>query len=200
VHLVADVDVWDAWPAATERLGHLLAAGLPSVQFRAPALPHREFLRRAADLLVRVRGAGALFIVNGDLEAALALEADGLHLPARGPVPETVRRRLPAGMRLGVSCHDAAELSRAAGCDWVLLSPVFATRSKPSRRPLGTARLAELARESPAPVYALGGVDANNAASCFRAGVAGVAAIRALLGPRGEDLVRAARKVAEAPA
>lgn len=198
VHLVADVDAWDAWPGAGDRLKPLLAAGLSSVQLRAPSLTHRERLRRAADLLVRVRGAGALFVVNGDVEAALALEADGVHLPARGLTPAEVRRRIPRSMLLGASCHDAAELAQAAGCDWVILSPVFATRSKAGAPPLGTARLAELVRTAPAPAYALGGIDANNASACFRTGVAGVAAIRGLLGPDGEDLVRVSRELAAA--
>lgn len=199
VHLVADVDAWDSWPESGERLEGLLAAGLPSVQFRAPTLTHRERLRRASDLLVRVRGAGALFVINGDVEAALALDADGVHLPAHGPTPAEVRRRLPKEMMLGASCHDATELERARGCDWVLLSPVFPTQSKSGRPSLGVHRLGELVATAPAPVYALGGVDVDNAAQCFDRGVAGVAAIRVLLGPRGEELVRFARERAEAP-
>jgi thiamine monophosphate synthase len=102
-------------------------------------------------------------------------------------------------MLLGASCHDAEELALARACDWVLVSPVFATKSKRGARSLGVTGLAALAAVTRAPVYALGGVDVDNARQCFEQGVAGVAAIRALLGPRGEELVRLAREQAAAP-
>jgi thiamine-phosphate diphosphorylase len=196
IHFVADLDALDASPSGLKRVRALLAAGLPSLQVRAPDRPPAERLRRGRLLARLARRAGAILVVNGDVDVAIALAADGLHLPARGPRTADVRSRLPRGMLLGRSCHDADELRAAEGCDWVIVSPVFATPSKPAAAPLGEAGLARLVAASPAPVYALGGVGAHGARACFRAGAAGVAAIRALLAPGGEELVRLARELA----
>ncbi|MFN8177146.1 MAG: thiamine phosphate synthase [bacterium] len=199
IHLVYDLDVVDVLPDASARLDRLLAAGLPSLQFRAPNRTAEERRRRGAELLARAREAGALFVVNGDVETAIALRADGVHLPARLPAPADVRSRLPEGMLLGAAAHDARELERARGGDWVLLSPVCATLSKPGAATLGIPGFAALAATSTVPAYALGGVDLGTAAACFRAGATGIAAVRALLGPDGPELVRLAEELAAAP-
>jgi 8-oxo-dGTP diphosphatase len=180
------------------RLERLLAAGLPSLQLRAPTRSPEERRRRGAELLARAREAGARFVVNGDVEAAIALGADGLHLPAYGPAPATVRSCLPEGMLVGASGHDALELERARGGDWVFLSPVYATLSKPGAATLGVPGFAALARASATPPYALGGVNLDTASACFRAGAAGIAAVRALLGPHGPELVHLAEELAAA--
>ncbi|MGH9783282.1 MAG: thiamine phosphate synthase, partial [Terriglobia bacterium] len=70
------------------------------------------------------------------------------------------------------------EQAAQGGATYVLLGPVFDTPSKPASRPLGIPRLQELCRHSPVPVFALGGVTRENAASCVRAGAAGIAGIR----------------------
>jgi len=189
VHLIFDVDVADALPDASDLVERLLGAGLPSLQLRAPGRTPEERLRRGTILREQTARAGALFVVNGDVDAAIALGADGVHLPAHGPSAAEVRPRLPSGMLLGASGHDAREVARAAGADWVLLAPVFATRSKPGAATLGAKGFGELAALSTAPAYALGGVDFDNVAECFDAGAAGIAAIRSLLDPRGPDLV-----------
>jgi thiamine-phosphate diphosphorylase len=189
VCLVADLGVLG--PDPRPRVRDLLAAGLSALQIRAKGWPAREVIRTAAPLRDLAAGTGALFVVNGDPALVTALEADGLHLPAgSGPIAG-FRARVPDGVAIGASCHDAAELALAAGADWVFLSPVFPTASKPGARGLGLDGFGTLARRARAPVYALGGVDAGNAADCLAAGAAGIAAIRALVDPGGRDFVRA---------
>lgn len=103
---------------------------------------------------------------------------DGVHLAARDPLP-TCRPRL-----LGRSCHDADELRRAGleGCDYVTVSPVFPSPSKPGYGPPVTlAGLRALAGGSTVPVFALGGVTAERAAACVDAGAHGVAVMGAVM-------------------
>jgi thiamine-phosphate pyrophosphorylase len=150
----------------------------------------RELVDRSVGLRTIAREAGAFFVVNGDIEAALLLDADGIHLPAAGGPSVSEARANAPGLLIGSSCHDAAEVERSRGADWIFLSPVFATPSKPDARSLGVDGFSALAALSSSPAYALGGIDAWNAVSCLRAGAAGIAAIRSLLGSRGEDLLR----------
>jgi thiamine-phosphate pyrophosphorylase len=189
IHLVADMDVCGQAGELTRRVRELLAGGLPSLQLRGRGRSTAELVALGRPLRKLAGEAGALFIVNGSIEAARRLGADGVHLPAVCGRPDAARRALLGTAGVGVSCHDRCELKRAAGADWVFLSPVFATASKPSARPLGTEGLADLVPFAPAPLYALGGVKTGSVAACLEAGAAGVAAIRGLLGPQGERLL-----------
>ncbi|HET9886638.1 MAG TPA: thiamine phosphate synthase [bacterium] len=169
------------------RVRALLAAGLPSLQVRAKGPDARRSLERWSILRDLARDAGAFFVVNGDIDAAKSLDADGIHLPAKGPTLHEARDATPH-LSVGMSCHDREEVARAEGADWIFLAPVFSVPAK--GQPLGLAGLAKLAAESAAPAYALGGVDKSNVAACFDAGAAGIAAIRSLWGAGGEALIR----------
>jgi thiamine-phosphate pyrophosphorylase len=150
----------------------------------------REKDLSAADRLALLRRLTALgapwqarVTIHDDIAAAAEAGAAGVHLPSRGSVPDA-RRLLGSDALIGQSAHNADEIARAAGAgaDYVTLSPIFATISKPGYGPaLGRAVLGQT---WPLPVLALGGIDASNAAECMAAGAAGVAvmggAMRAL--------------------
>jgi thiamine-phosphate diphosphorylase len=193
VHLVADLDDFAAGGDLAGACRPLLAAGLPSMQVRGRGRTTEQIVRAAAALRLEAERAGCLFVVNGDVDAARYLDADGVHLPATGiPVAEA-RRRAPR-LRIGRSCHDEGELGAAGGADWVLLSPVFATASKPGHPGLGPEGLSALIRLAHAPAYGLGGITHENAARVLAAGAAGVAAVRGLRGAGGLRLLEAVRR------
>lgn len=119
------------------------------------------------------------------------LGADGVHLPL-----DVLREWRAASVRggrqsggegalqlVGASAHAAAELAEAAalGADYATLSPVFATACKPGAAPLGTAALAAACRESPLPVFALGGIGRDKLDACIEAGAAGCCMMSALM-------------------
>jgi thiamine-phosphate pyrophosphorylase len=140
------------WLITDERQGDGLlgtVARLPAgagILFRHYSLP--EVARR--DLFERVRAAApGPVLLAGPAEQALAWGADGSH----GPGPGRGLRSAPA--------HDFAQIRAAerAGAGLLFLSPVFATRSHPGARTLGLARFAWLARRTPLPVIALGGMN-----------------------------------------
>jgi thiamine-phosphate diphosphorylase len=189
IHLILDLEAASTFPDPLRRVRCLLEAGLPSLQLRGPGLSSDELVRAGAPFREAARGR-ARFLVNGDADAARRLEADGLHLPARSGTARAARSEFPAGFPIGSSVHDESELLTAAEADWVFLSPVFPTRSKPGASGLGVRGLQRLLRGAPVPVYALGGISARNLRPCLAAGCAGVAAIRALLGDDGPRLVR----------
>ncbi len=126
------------------------------------------------------RAAGQLFVVNDRIDVALASGADGVHLPSAGVSAGDARRLIGSGRLVGVSCHSAADVARAAagGADYATFSPIFDTPSKRAYGPpQGLAALADAARLG-LPLVALGGVGPANAGEVVRAGARGVAAIR----------------------
>jgi thiamine-phosphate pyrophosphorylase len=140
----------------------------------------REMLR---ELVALGAPFGATVTVNGDLAAAEAAGAAGLHLPTGGDL-EAARSALGPGALLGASAHSLEEAIAAAesGADYVTLSPVFESASKPGYGPaLGPAGLGAVAARLAIPVVALGGVAAGNAGACLTAGAAGVAVMGAVM-------------------
>ncbi|WP_081866025.1 thiamine phosphate synthase [Blastococcus sp. URHD0036] len=159
-----------------ETVGAAVDAGARAVVLREKDLPLEERARLAEALAALLAPVGGLLVWAG---------ADGssgrpaVHLSARDLLPA------PPPALVGRSCHDAAEVAAAAaeGCDWVFVSPVHATASKPGHGPaLGAAGLARLVPGAP-PVYALGGVTPADAADCLRAGATGIA----VMGPVMRD-------------
>lgn len=121
----------------------------------------------------------ATFVVNDDVEAALALRADGVHLGRDDPGAE---RAVEHGLMLGTSASsvDEAVAGEQVGAAYVGAGPVWATPSKPDADPpIGLDGLSEICEAVSIPVVAIGGIDATNAADCIAAGAAGVAVVRA---------------------
>jgi thiamine-phosphate diphosphorylase len=152
-----------------------VADGATVVQLRVKGASTEELVERGQPL----KELPALLFVNDDVEAALQLNADGVHL---GRGDEGVERALAERLLLGLSASNVEEAVDAArrGAAYVGAGPMWATPSKPDAgEPIGLDGLAEICSAVSIPVIAIGGVDATNAGDCIRAGAAGVAVIRA---------------------
>ena len=149
--------------------------GATVIQLRLKGAATDEVVERGAPF----RNLGVKFIVNDDVEAAIALGADGVHL---GREDAGADRALAAGLLLGRSAATPAE-ARAAedeGAAYVGAGPVWETPTKQDADPpIGLEGLAEICAAVSIPVVAIGGIDASNARACVEAGAAGVAVVRA---------------------
>jgi thiamine-phosphate pyrophosphorylase len=119
---------------------------------------------------------GAVVTAHEDIDSVMAVGAAGVHLPADGD-PAAARAQLPRAL-IGASAHTASEAAARlrAGADYVTISPVFLTASKPGYGPaLGLDGLAAAAAAAPGQVLALGGITPANAGLCRAAGAAGIA-------------------------
>jgi thiamine-phosphate pyrophosphorylase len=174
--------------ADLETARRAVESGATVVQLRVKA-PTNEVVERGRGF----RELGATFVVNDDVDAALALGADGVHLGQSDPGAGRARA---AGLLLGRSVASLDE-ALAADADYLGAGPVWASPSKEDADPpIGLAGLAAIAATVSVPVVAIGGVDASNAGDCIRAGAAGVAVIRAATDPalrRAVDEALAAR-------
>jgi len=191
-----------------EVVAAVIRGGAKVIQYREKNLDTRPMVE-TAELLRRVcRQLGAVFLVNDRLDVALAVDADGVHLGQNDMPVRIARRLLGKEKLLGVSVQDARAMDEALneGADYLSLSPVFATSTKPDHEePLGLERVRALAGRSPLPVVAIGGINRSNVVDVMRAGVQGVCVISAVLNaPDPEQaagelycLARAAREALE---
>ncbi|TDB70579.1 thiamine phosphate synthase [Micromonospora sp. KC723] len=158
------------------------AGGARWVVLREKDLPRPERLALAAELRAILADVGGTLVVAGPDP----LDGDAVHLPAAGPYPP------PAVGLVGRSCHDEAELARLTTEDYVTLSPVWPTRTKPGYGPaLHPSGLRRLIRHSPCPALALGGIETpEQVGACVAAGAVGVAVLGAIM--RADDPTTAA--------
>jgi thiamine-phosphate pyrophosphorylase len=152
--------------------------GATVVQWRLKDVPRVDVVERGRATRSLCARYGVPFIVNDDVEAALMLGADGVHLGREDEGAETAKEH---GLMLGLSAATVAEARAADGrADYIGAGPVWATPSKrDADPPIGLSGLRGLCEAVSTPVVAIGGVDATNAADCIGAGAAGVAGIRA---------------------
>jgi thiamine-phosphate pyrophosphorylase len=148
-----------------------LAAGVAALQYRSKVLSREQRIAQARRLAALAQGYGVPFIVNDDVEIALAVGANGAHVGREDAAVAAARGRLP-GRILGASCYGSLALARAAvaaGADYVAFGAVFPSPTKPGavRAPL------ELFREAAplgVPLAAIGGITAENAPRLIEAG------------------------------
>lgn len=158
------------------RLNHALQNGLKLIQVRDKDLPEAERLELAREIVNRAKPFGARVLVNGPLELAKAAGADGVHLDS-GALMKCHSR--PDCEWVGASCHSLEELAHAAEiADFAMLSPVLPTASHPGEPTLGWDTFAQLAAQSPIPVYALGGVTQVDLETARSHGAHGIAMLR----------------------
>jgi len=169
-----------------EKITDAARYGVDYVQLRERDLSGRDLETLARGAMERIRASSGKtgLLINSRTDVALAVGADGVHLRSQDVSPEDVRRiwRTANGVAkpiVAVSCHTETEVAAAekAGADFVVFGPVFGKKDAREMRAVGLELLRRVCR-STIPVFALGGVTVENAASCADAGAKGVAGIR----------------------
>lgn len=170
------------------------AGGVAFIQIREKNLAAGalERLARRVVEVVRVAGTHTAVLINGRADVALAVGAEGIHLPGLSCLTAPIARQLFAecGSRqplVSIACHSVAEVEKARdlGADIAVFAPVFG-KNLPDGSVVPGAGLGALRRAcevaGAVQVYALGGVTAHNAADCVVAGAAGIAGIQLFQG------------------
>jgi thiamine-phosphate pyrophosphorylase len=166
--LVDDLEVARAAIDGGATLIQLRPKNLSTSQLVEHGLPFRDLCANAY----------VTFVVNDDVDAAIGLGADGVHL---GRGDEGIERARAAGLLLGLSAQSLEDALAADDerPDYLGVGPVWTTPVKPGVPPLGLDGLREICESVAAPVVAIGGIDATKAALCLDAGAVGVAVVRA---------------------
>lgn len=158
--------------------------GIKFVQLREKELFGDELLEVAKRALKITRRFRAKLIINDDVELALAVGADGVHLGENDGSVFEARRIMGEGALIGYSFSDVlrANVLRDMPIDYIGCGAVFATPTKPDKRVIGLAGLVEMVHLSPVAVVAIGGIGRENFNEVVRCGVDGVAMVRAIVG------------------
>jgi thiamine-phosphate pyrophosphorylase len=155
-----------------------IEGGATVIQLRLKDASTEEVIDSGAPFRLLCERMNVTFVVNDDVQAALALLADGVHL---GRDDMGMDLAVEAGMLVGRSAATAEEASQAEedGAEYIGAGPVWSTPSKPDAEPIGLEGLHEISQAVRIPVIAIGGIDPSNARECIDAGAFGVAVVRA---------------------
>lgn len=161
-----------------------VSGGADVIQLRDKELAGRELFNTACEIREITRSAGALFIVNDRIDIALASGADGVHL-GQDDLPLYVARTLaPGKFIIGISVRSVTEAvnAEAGGADYVAVSPVFGTGTKPDAGPgIGTALITSIRKNISIPVIGIGGIRKENTREVIMAGADGIAVVSAVI-------------------
>lgn len=164
----------------------LLEAGVKIIQYREKDFPNQRQLDECAAIRQLCDEHEACFIVNDDLDLALAVKADGLHLGQQDIAPEEARRRIGIKMLLGYSVTTPEEIDQAQNIkavDYLGVGPVYATGTKPDAALPGGLALVDYAlAHSSRPIVAIGGIKQEHVAELISRGVHYIAMVSELTG------------------
>ncbi|MEW6644061.1 MAG: thiamine phosphate synthase [Pseudomonadota bacterium] len=159
----------------------LAALGVGTVQLRAKDLSESDALALVREALAATRGTGLKLVVNDYWRAAIDAKAEHVHLGQEDLADADVKAIKAAGLTLGLSTHDDAELDNALRHqpDYVALGPIFFTTLKAMRfAPQGVPKISEWKKRVGAiPLVAIGGIKLEHAAEIFAAGADSIAVV-----------------------
>ena len=162
-------------------VARLALLGVGTIQLRAKNLDEAEALQTVRDALEVIKGTSAKLVVNDYWRAALAAGAQHLHLGQEDLADADLKAIRAAGLTLGLSTHDDAELETAlrAKPDYIALGPIFPTTLKSMRfAPQGIAKITEWKKRiGGIPLVAIGGIQLEQAREIFAAGADSIAVV-----------------------
>jgi len=157
-----------------------VSCGVEVVQYRNKNAETRRMYEEAVLLRKICLDCGCIFLVNDRVDIALATQADGVHLGQSDMPCLAARKLLGSESIIGVTVHNLAEAlaAESMGADYLGVSPIFQTATKPDAgKPAGIRLIEEIRAEVTIPLIAIGGINHSNAGEVVRAGADGLCAI-----------------------
>ena len=174
-----------------------LKGGATFVQLREKNLDSAHFLEEAKEIKELCRQYGVPFVINDNVEIALAMDADGVHVGQSDMEAGDVRRKLGADKLIGVSAQTVEQdlLAQERGADYLGVGAVFPTGSKADAVEVGHDTLKAICEAVTIPVVAIGGITRDNVAELKGSGISGIAVISAIFAQK--DIQAAAADLKE---
>ena len=191
---------WLKGQTLAQQVEQALLGGATMVQLREKQLDLPHFRREALEIQALCRRYGAPFLINDNVDLALEIGADGVHVGQEDMEAGLVRQKLGPGKILGVSTHSPEEALRAqaAGADYLGAGAVFHTGTKTDVSTLSYDTLGDICAAVHIPVVAIGGINEDNILRLKGTGIAGAAVVSALFAqPDVQAAARHMRTLAE---
>ena len=168
----------------TDVVRESLEGGVTMLQLREKTLEEPAFLQEAKELQALCRAYHVPFIVNDNVDIALAMNADGVHVGQSDMEALDVRAKLGPDKIIGVSAQtvEQALLAKKHGADYLGVGAVFPTGSKADADDVSYDTLKAICQAVSIPVVAIGGISRDNVARLAGSGICGVAVISAIYG------------------
>lgn len=188
-------NAWLGERTLAECVAEALAGGATFVQLRDKQADEAALRSEAAELLALCRAAGVPFVVNDDVETALAVGADGVHVGQDDMACERARALLGPDAIIGVSTQtvEQAQAAEAAGADYLGVGGVRGTATKPEAGVLIPEEFRAIAAAVDIPVVAIGGIDAETVPVLADLDVVGAAVVSAIFA--ADDIENATREL-----
>jgi thiamine-phosphate pyrophosphorylase len=168
-----------------ETVRDAVQGGVTAVQLRDKTATTSALVKMGRDIATGLADTGVPLIVNDNVEAAIAIGADGLHVGQGDMKVDEARRLIGPDMLLGLSCEtvEDARMTDPAVVDYIGVSPVFATPTKTDHSlAVGIEGLRAIAAATPVPAVAIGGLKSHHFEAIFENGADGVAVVSAICG------------------
>lgn len=159
-----------------------LKGGATMIQLREKHLDHEHFLKEAKEIKELCRKYQVPFLINDDVDLAVEVDADGVHVGQHDMEAGEVRKKIGPNRILGVSAQtvEQALLAQQAGADYLGVGAVFPTGTKDDADAVSIQTLGEICHAVNIPVVAIGGIGQHNVMQLAGSGICGIAVVSAI--------------------
>ena len=159
-----------------------LKGGATMIQLREKHLDHEHFLKEAKEIKELCRKYQVPFLINDDVDLAVEVDADGVHVGQHDMEAGEVRKKIGPNRILGVSAQtvEQALLAQQAGADYLGVGAVFPTGTKDDADAVSIQTLGQICRAVSIPVVAIGGIGQHNVMQLAGSGICGIAVVSAI--------------------
>ena len=173
---------WVGEQTLAEQVEAAIRGGATIVQLREKSLSRDAFLAEAKKISFLCRRYQIPFLINDNVDIAVKMDADGVHVGQSDMEAGDVRAKLGPDKIIGVSCKTVAEalLAQQRGADYLGVGAVFPTDTKADASEVSFETLREICAAVDIPVVAIGGIKASNAMELKGSGIAGISVVSAI--------------------
>lgn len=187
---------WLNGDSLVRQVREALENGVTLLQLREKDMPFEEFVALAREIHEVTVQFGVPLIINDNVDVALTMGAEGVHLGQEDMELTNARARLGKDKVIGISAHSVEEARRAqaSGADYIGTGAVFTTTTKGDAHEVSLRTLTEICNTVTIPVVAIGGITKDNILKLKGTGIAGVAVVSAIFASK--EIVRATEELA----
>jgi len=192
--------IWIQNMTLEEAVQKAILGGATMIQLREKNLPLKDFIHQASSMQKITKKYNIPLIINDNVEVALAVDADGVHVGQKDTTAKEIRQMIGREKILGVSAQTIPQALQAIqdGADYLGVGSIFSTPTKKDAENVSIETLCSICQKSTIPVVAIGGINENNALELVDTNISGIAVVSAIFAaPDPHEATKTMRKLAQ---